>query len=289
MYLPSVYALFINRVYFASQTYTLSSLSVNNTRAMVCEILAIKILRALYEADPSEDGIFKLATILASSWSPFQGAPEWCIPSDLRAHAAPGISAGIGMSAAAAAFPYGERLTGAHALALESDHRKIASSALELAIVSESKRFIRAVPTQKVILAIWRGKIVYSSMSFRYLIKDVYKKRQIMKYDVENAPLLDHYRLRVPRIRAALEWLHFAILFTAYLAVLRTMQKHRMNGYEIFWVVYGFGFALDKCAFRLSHALLGVAALTVFAWLPMQSPHLWSLAGPSSTRIFGQP
>lgn len=104
-----------------------------------------------------------------------------------------------------------------------------------MAIVSEAKRFIRAVPTQKVIMDIWRGKIVYSSMSFRYLIKDQYKRRPIMKYDVRTAPLLDHYRLRVPRIRAALEWTHFAILFLSYLVVIKTMQKHTMNGYEIFW------------------------------------------------------
>lgn len=208
-YVPesAVYALLLNRVYFDSQQYTLSSLSVNNTRAMLCEILAIKVLRALYEEDTSENGVFRLAILLASTFSPFQGAPEWAIPENI-------------------VFNGG---------ATQENDRKISTSALELAIVSEAKRFIRAVPTQKVIMDIWRGKIVYSSNSFRYLIKDQYKRRPIMKYNVRNGPTLDHYRLRVPRIRAALEWLHFFILFVSYLVVLRTMQKHTMNGYEIFW------------------------------------------------------
>lgn len=189
---------------------------------MVCEILAIKILRALYEEDTSENGVFRLAILLATSFSPFQGAPDWALPEDLDPKH-------VGSATEAA-----------------MNDRKISSSALELAIVSEAKRFIRAVPTQRVILDIWRGKIVYSSMSFRYIIKDQYKRRPIMKYNPRNAPLLDHYRLRVPRIRAALEWLHFASLFASYLVVLKKMNKHHMNGYEIFWVVYGFGFALDK-------------------------------------------
>ena len=212
-----VYALLVNRVYFHSQQYTLSSLSVNSTRAMVCEQLAIKILRQLFEEDTSENGVFRLSILLASSFSPFQGAPRWAVPEHILSDQGQG-----------------------------SD-RKMATSALEMAIVSEAKRFIRAVPTQKVILNIWTGRIVYSSSSFRYLIKDQYKRRPIMKYDVKTAPLLDHYRLRVPRIRAALEWSHFAVLFVAYLVVLRTMQHHSMNGYEIFWVIYGFGFTLDKC------------------------------------------
>jgi hypothetical protein len=176
---------------------------------MLCEILAVKVLRALYEEDTSENGVFRLAILLASTFSPFQGAPEWAIPENIT------VNAGKG--------------------GLQENDRKISTSALELAIVSEAKRFIRAVPTQKVIMDIWRGKIVYSSVSFRYLIKDQYKRRPIMKYNVRNAPLLDHYRLRVPRIRAALEWTHFFILFVSYLVVLRTMQKHTMNGYEIFW------------------------------------------------------
>lgn len=181
---------------------------------MVCELLATKIVRQLYEEDTSENGVFRLAILLASAFSPFQGAPHWAVPEDIVEN---------------------------------SSGRKMATSALELAIVSEAKRFIRAVPTQRVINNIWIGKIVYSTTGFRYLIKDQYKRRPIMKYDLKAAPLLDHYRLRVPRIRAALEWLHFFILFLAYLAVLRTMQPHDMNGWEIFWIIYAFGFSLDKC------------------------------------------
>lgn len=190
---------------------------------MVCELLAVKLVRQLYEEDQSEDGVFRLAILLATVFSPFQGAPKWAIPE--------GVDSECDTTS---------RLQG-------QGNRKISTSALELAIVSEAKRFIRAVPTQRVITDIWLGRIVYSSSSLRYLIKDQYKKRPIMKYDWKNAPLLDHYRLRVPRIRAALEWLHFAILFASYLTVIRTMKKHAMNGYEIFWVIYAFGFALDKC------------------------------------------
>lgn len=188
---------------------------------MCCELLAIKLLRQLYEEDQSNDGVFRLAILLASVFSPFQGAPKWAIPEGLEDDGSKDFD--------------------------PDASRRVSTSALELAIVSEAKRFIRAVPTQKVITDIWQGRIVYSATSVRYLIRDQYKKRPIMKYDWKNAPWLDHYRLRVPRIRAALEWLHFAILFISYLAVIRTMKEHTMNGYEIFWVIYGFGFALDKC------------------------------------------
>lgn len=33
------------------------------------------------------------------------------------------------------------------------------------------------------------------------------------------APILDHHRLMVPKIRLALEFVHFVILFASYLAV----------------------------------------------------------------------
>lgn len=232
----TVYALLLNRVYFNSQQYTLSSLSVNHTRGNCCELLAIKILRQLYDEDTSQAGVFRLAMILASAFDPFQGAPRWAIPSGVIPLNAGKRSGGADTAAGAA-----------------SAERRMSGSALELAIVSEAKRFIRAVPAQRVIMDIWRGKIVYSSSSFRYLIKDQYKRRPIMKYDAKNSPLLDHYRLRVPRIRSALEWVHFAVLFVSYLVVLRTMQPHRMNGYEIFWVLYGFGFALDKCECSITY------------------------------------
>ena len=102
-------------------------------------------------------------------------------------------------------------------------------NAIEMAILSQAKRFIKSSPCQKVIDGIWRyvcremeglktltgaatsGKIVYQADSSRSILSDVglvsassrndpdvrlqtYKRNPIHFYDPHKAPLLDHYR-----------------------------------------------------------------------------------------------
>lgn len=55
------------------------------------------------------------------------------------------------------------------------------------------------------ILGINGGQIVYSPTSFLDIIPDHYKRKEISLYNPAEAPLLDHYRLKVPVYRHALE------------------------------------------------------------------------------------
>lgn len=57
--------------------------------------------------------------------------------------------------------------------------------------------FIKSQATQRVIGAIFDGRITYSSSSFIDILGDKWKSKQIELYDVHKTPLLDHYRLRV--------------------------------------------------------------------------------------------
>ena len=86
-------------------------------------------------------------------------------------------------------------------------------------IICNAKRLLGAMPCQRVLEAIWAGDIIYSPTSFIDLLPDLYKKKPISLYDPAHAPLLNHHRLIVPRIRAGLEYCQFIILFASYLAV----------------------------------------------------------------------
>ena len=62
--------------------------------------------------------------------------------------------------------------------------------------------------------------MVFSMTSKRSVLADNYKPRSIEVYDVRKAPFLDHYRLRVPRYGAILEFINFALLLTTFLLCL---------------------------------------------------------------------
>lgn len=70
-------------------------------------------------------------------------------------------------------------------------------AALELAILSRARGFIKSQATQRVITAIWEGKVVYSASPFLDILPDRFKMQQVGLYKLKDAPVLDHYRLRV--------------------------------------------------------------------------------------------
>lgn len=76
---------------------------------------------------------------------------------------------------------------------------------------------------QTVVNDIYSGHMVFSMTSKRSVLADNYKTRSIEIYDVRKAPFLDHYRLRVPRYGAILEFLNFALLLTTFLLCLSSM------------------------------------------------------------------
>lgn len=143
-----VFALLVNRVQFITDsTHALTLHSVNATRASLCEILATNVLRRVHESDlrkeslphshrsvretvtqkltaeEEEKCLLKSANVLATAFEMFQGAPT-----EVRRN----MEADWGAK---------------HA-------QKILSSqcnALEMAIVSEAKQFIRSPACQRVI------------------------------------------------------------------------------------------------------------------------------------------
>jgi hypothetical protein len=93
---------------------------------------------------------------------------------------------------------------------------------------------------------IWSGKIVYTSLNTHALIQDNYK-----------APFLDHYRLKVPKYRAILEYANFVILFILYCLTIERLDPGYINMYEAVFIVYALAFSLDKLATIREHGLKG--------------------------------
>ncbi|WOO84870.1 Calcium channel YVC1 [Vanrija pseudolonga] len=215
---PSViFCLLLNKVQFTTDSHQLSIATLSESRATLCEILATRVLRGWSERS------LHLATVLLTPWPIFQGA-----------------SAQVVASAKADG---------------EQDVLDDTGTALEMAIISSARRFIRSPSCQKVIEGIWSGKIIYSAVSVHALISDNYKTRPIQIYNPHKAPVLDHYRLKVPKIRAFLEYVNFAILFILYVVAIERLDPQHVNGYELVFIVYALAFSLDKAAAIREHGL----------------------------------
>ena len=101
-----------------------------------------------------------------------------------------------------------------------------------MAIATEAKNFISSTLVQSVVDDIYNGRVVFSVMSMKSVLADNYKPRTIEYYDVGRAPFLDHYRLRVPRYCAILEFLNFVALLFLFLLALsstRTIRIHNVS------------------------------------------------------------
>ncbi|WWC61005.1 uncharacterized protein I303_103582 [Kwoniella dejecticola CBS 10117] len=133
-----IYALMANRIQYVSLSAgDLSYEPLQTTRAAFCELLAIKILRTFpHPEDPA-----LLVSELVRGYCAFDGAPEevWQSMGDDR-----------------------------------EDIEEMSGSALELAIVSTSKRFLSLPLIQHLINLIYKGQLIYSPVSTRSLISDSY-------------------------------------------------------------------------------------------------------------------
>ena len=215
---------FIREQSFASHHQT-----VNLTRALLCELVAEKILRRYNEHNPGPRGLLKLANILVAGFEPFQGAPAEVM--DQSQHA---IHYWVSRHQKANAGKVESKLT-----------------ALEVGIVSASKSFLASSACQKVVDAIYRGKLVYTPNSFVDIIPDHWKKRPISLYDPRRAPLLNQYRLVVPRTRNLIEACQFIVLLGLYVAVMAGRENRMNTDYEIVEMafgIYGCGWVWPKSA-----------------------------------------
>ena len=111
-----VYCLLVNRAQFlAEQAHLSNRQNVNFTRATLCELIAVRILRRFNEDNEGPRNLLVLAHILIAGFEPFQNAP-------------PGVREEVGASTA---------------------HNRTLP-ALEVAILSESRIFLASTSCQKM-------------------------------------------------------------------------------------------------------------------------------------------
>ncbi|KAL8715586.1 MAG: hypothetical protein Q9220_000922 [cf. Caloplaca sp. 1 TL-2023] len=222
-----VYCLLVNKVQFLrEQTYHAHHQTVNITRATLCELLANRVLRKWDEDNPGHAGLLLLANILVAGFEPFQMAPEEVIRE--------------------------ENLTPAWAVQKRGGYER-KSTALELAIISESKTLLSSSACQKLVEAVYDGRVVYTPISFIDILPDHYKHKHISLYHPKKAPLLNQYRLIVPRTRNILDIGQFIVLLTLYLLVMKHHKHAHITLPEIAFCAYAWGWVLDEFASMLEH------------------------------------
>ncbi|GAA5998265.1 uncharacterized protein JCM10292_001085 [Rhodotorula paludigena] len=214
-----IYGLLLARAHFLERSDDdLAFAAVNTSRADLCELLAIKALSA-YGVAP---GSLELLHVLTTAFNPFAGATVDMFPPD-------------------------EEVDEEELQRLEEFGKGEATNALELAIVSKAKRFVKSPLVQQVIKAISVGEIMYTPESNHALIQDNYKSRPVVElYDWRSRPFLDHHRLRVPQIRSRLEFLTFAIMLGLFLLTEATYSLDHVNLWEALFIAWALGFSLDE-------------------------------------------
>ncbi|KAL2752260.1 hypothetical protein ACRALDRAFT_1063531 [Sodiomyces alcalophilus JCM 7366] len=216
-----VYCLLVNRAQFLhEQSHLNNRQNVNFGRATLCEFVATRILRRFSEDSNGPEGLLLLANVLVAGFVPFQNAPD-----QIREEAL-----------ATADWTY---------------HRTLPS--LEIAILTESKQFLSGPPCQRVIDAIYEGKITYTPSSYINIIPDHYKHQPISIYDPRKGPMLNQYRLMVPRTRNILDVMGFVILLLLYVAVMAKRDPAGSGPLEACFAVYTFGWSLDQFATIMAH------------------------------------
>ncbi|ORY06013.1 hypothetical protein BCR34DRAFT_41292 [Clohesyomyces aquaticus] len=221
-----IYCLLVNRTQFLrEQSFQHHHQTVNLTRANLCELVAAKMLRK-YDADRTgREGLLWLAHILVSPLQPFQNAPASVLQGNRHV-------AWLGQEQGG----YEGKLT-----------------ALEVAIVSESKLFLSSSACQKVVDAVYRGRIVYTPTSFIDIIPDHYKHRPISLYDPRKSRILNQYRLIVPRTRNIIEVVQFMVLLGLYCWCMMNRERDKFTTQEAIFLVYAAGWVLDEFASMLEH------------------------------------
>ncbi|KAL2794850.1 hypothetical protein BJX66DRAFT_337460 [Aspergillus keveii] len=213
--LSIVYCLLVNRTQFLHERSFQSHLqTVSDARANLCELAACRILRRFDdESRGSDAGLLLLANILVAGLDPFQNAPS----SQKR-------------------LPFGRKLT-----------------ALEVAILSDSKIFLLSSSCQKVIDAVYQGQITYTPLSSMDILPDRYKTRPIALYNPRKAPLLNHYRLIVPRLRGMIEACQFIILLVLYILTMVRRKGSEVTVEEMIFWTYASGWILEEFAAIVEH------------------------------------
>lgn len=227
----TLYALIANCLQFDKEISTNPGNSgASQTRAMVSELLAIKLLR--------EYTTRELIDALSYEFYPLQGQD-------------PSIAWNTG--------PNGKRPVGTARI-----------SCLEVAIRAQAKRFLAHPLVVQQLEAIWAGTIVFHSAAdhlHRRILSSTGDmnygtstdpngvqmnfpanpslRRSVTLYNPRDASLFKLSRLRVPRYRQFLSTLSFAVLLGLFLAVLQERSRPITSLEIVFWF-WSAGFMLDE-------------------------------------------
>jgi hypothetical protein len=215
---------------------------------MLCEILAARVLRRFNEDNPTRPGLLLLANILVAGFEPFQNCPDDILKDSRQL--------------------LHRRVPGSPPPQVKT------TNALEVAIMSESKMFLSSTACHRVTESLYHGRIIYTPNSLIDFIPDHYKRKSISLYDPRKAPILNHYRLIVPRTRAMLEFLHFAVLLGLYTATMINREQSSVTWWEVAFMTYAAGWVLDEIASMFEHG-----------WL-VHTQNLWSFLDISLVGIY---
>ncbi|KAF9883849.1 hypothetical protein FE257_002740 [Aspergillus nanangensis] len=232
----TLYALLTNCLQFNKEVHLNPGNSgVNQTRAMLSELLAIKLLR--------EYTTRELIDALLYEFYPLQGQP---LPSNGNGWHPGWVN---------------QKFAGAARI-----------SCLEIAIRTQAKRFVSHPSVVQQLEAIWAGTIVFHSaadhlhrspkqsdrmrqpqygaiaalqLASNPTPKTSELRRSVTLYDPRDASLFKLSRLRVPRYRQFLSTLSFAVLLALFLAVLQERRVEITTLEVVFWF-WSAGFMLDE-------------------------------------------
>ncbi|KAL4263192.1 Transient receptor potential calcium channel [Pleurotus pulmonarius] len=215
--LSVVYACLVVRSYFLGASEDdLAYSSVMLTRANLCEIMAMKLLNGF------AGNHIQLVAALTTSWNPLAGAMPDIIDD---------VSQALG----------------------DEDVMNSPQSALEMAIATQAKHLLSTPVAQRVVNDIYSGRVVFSTVANRSVLADNYKPRPIEVYDTRTSPFLDHYRLRVPRYGAILEFMNFSVLLVTFVLCLFHQDPNKMNAWEATFILFASSFALQEWTASTEH------------------------------------
>ncbi|KAJ3916257.1 receptor-activated Ca2+-permeable cation channel [Lentinula edodes] len=216
--LAIVYACLVVRSYFLGESENdLAYAGVNLSRANLCELIATKLL-SHFAADH-----IQLVAVLTTSWNPLAGATSSFVDEVQQV------------------------------LRCDDEDLNYPQSALEMAISTKSTKFLASPVTQKVVNDIYTGRVIFSIAATRSVLADNYKHRSIQVYNWRDAPFLDHYRLRVPKYGAILEFLNFAVLLLTFILCLSNQNPEGMNFWESVFILFAVCFALEEYTASTEH------------------------------------
>ncbi|KAG9233356.1 hypothetical protein BJ875DRAFT_485244 [Amylocarpus encephaloides] len=226
---------------------------INETRAMACEIVAWRYLSRLSEREAVDFCLYEIPPLSDTSQSL---RSSWTDVSE-RSQLLPRFSSRLqSRQDALLTRPTSSRRDemeeAVHNLGValptpQNGHKRpkgdptssfIGLTSLEIAVVSDSKKFLGQDIIQKIITGIWRGDIMF----WADLNEHTEKKPQF--YTRENS---DQFaRLRVPKYIKIFEFVFFVVFLMLYYVVLMERDMRRICFFEILLYVWFAAFACDE-------------------------------------------